>query len=86
MRKTIPVALRVCGENKDLTLRMRSTYARALFLDAGATLEDLRQAVTKLEETLRTARRVLGGSHPCTGTIETALRGARAALQAATEK
>ena len=81
MRKTIPVALRVCGENKDLTLRMRSTYARALFLDAGATLEDLRQAVTKLEETLRTARRVLGGSHPTTGAIERALRDARAALQ-----
>ena len=60
---------------------MRWIYAAALYEDDNATLEDLRQAVTKLEETLRTARRVLGGSHPTTGAIERALRDARAALQ-----
>ena len=32
--------------------------------DDGATLDDLREAVTTLEETERTARRVLGGAHP----------------------
>jgi polysaccharide deacetylase 2 family uncharacterized protein YibQ len=59
---------------------MRESYARALFLDTGATLEDLRKAVTTLEETARTARRVLGGAHPVTVWIEGASREARAAL------
>ena len=49
---------------------------------AGATLDDLREAVTTLEDTGRIARRVLGGSHPTTRAIEGALRDARAALQA----
>ena len=35
-----------------------------------------------LEETERTARRVLGGAHPTTAGIEVALRDARAALNA----
>ena len=59
---------------------MKWNYAEMLYLDDGATLDDLREAVTTLEETLRTARRVLGGSHPTTGTIEHALRNARGAL------
>jgi hypothetical protein len=86
----MPVARRVLGESDHLTLSMRSVYASALYRDDAATLDDLREAVSTLEDAERTARRVLGGSHPCTGTIETALRGARAALisalQAATEK
>ena len=55
---------------------------RALFKDDCATLDDLREAVTTLEDTERIARRVLGGAHPTTGGIEAALRGARAALRA----
>jgi tetratricopeptide (TPR) repeat protein len=90
LRQTMPVARRVLGESDHLTLSMRSVYASALYRDDAATLDDLREAVSTLEDAERTARRVLGGSHPCTGTIETALRGARAALisalQAATEK
>ena len=46
----------------------------ALYLDTGATLDDLREAVTTLEDTERTARRVLGGAHPLTKSIELALR------------
>ena len=61
---------------------MRWYYADALYEDDGATLEDLREAVTTLEETERTARRVLGGAHPTTNWIEAALRGARGALAA----
>ena len=57
-------------------------YARALYKDAGATLNDLREAVTTVEDAARTARRVLGGSHPLTAGIETSLREARAALRA----
>ena len=51
-------------------------------MDDGATLDNLREAVTTLEETERTARRVLGGAHPLMYTIELCLRNARAALRA----
>ena len=78
----IAVAQRVLGENKDLTLRMRLGYAAAIYRDPGATLEDLREAVTTLEETARTVRRVLGGAHPTTLKIKHALPEARAALRA----
>ena len=54
----------------------------ALCEDAGATLADLREAVTTLEDTERIARRVLGGAHPTTESIEDDLQGARAALGA----
>jgi hypothetical protein len=81
-RKTIPVARRVLGEGHDVTLKLRWTYAEALYFDDGATVDDLREAVTTLEETERTARRVLGGAHPDATGIEKSLRDARAALAA----
>ena len=52
------------------------------YKDDGATLDDLREAVTTLEDAERIARRVLGGAHPTTGWVEIALREARAALRA----
>ena len=82
MRKTMPVARRVLGEEHRLTLKMRKSYAGVLYLDPDATLDDLREAVTTLEETERTARRVLGGAHPTAEVIEGALRNARALLRA----
>ena len=45
-----------------------------LYKDDGATLDDLREAVTTLEETDRTARRVFGGAHPLTVDIEDSLQ------------
>ena len=78
----MPVARRVLGESHDLTLRMRRIYALALYEDPAATLDDLREAVTTLEDTIRIARRVLGGVHPTTEGIEQDLRDARAALRA----
>ena len=81
LRNEMPVARRILGESKDITLRMRWNYAEALFR-AGATLDDLREAVTTLEETDRIARRVYGGAHPLTKNIEGTLRKARAALRA----
>ena len=82
LRKTVPVARRVLGESHGLTLRMRWNYAEALYKDPGATLDDLREAVTTLEEIERTARRVLGAAHPLAAGIEKSLRNARAALRA----
>ena len=46
------------------------------------TVDDLREAVATLEDTVRTARRVLGGAHPLTLTLEAVVRKARAALRA----
>ena len=81
MSKTVPVARRVAGEDKYLTLMMRMHYARALYQDEeSATLKDVREAVETLENTARTARRVLGGAHPMVGTIERNLKESRAAL------
>ena len=48
----------------------------------GATLDDLREAVTTLEDTERIARRVLSGAHPLTTSLEDDLQDARAALRA----
>ena len=82
LRKPMRVARRVLGENHHLTLRMRLAYARALHRADGATLDDLREAVTTLEDLERIARRVLGGAHPITEMIEDELRNARATLRA----
>jgi hypothetical protein len=57
-------------------------YAVSLYEDPAATLDDLREAVTTLEETTRTARRVLGSAHPTTVNYERGLQKARAALAA----
>ena len=62
--------------------RSRFIYAAALYEDPAATLDDLREAVTTLEDVERTTRRVLGGAHPTTMNIERSLRDARAALRA----
>ena len=82
LRKPMPAAQRVLGESHELTLMIRWNCARALYQDDDATLDDLREAVTTLEDAARIARRVLGGSHPTTMGIEVCLRLARAALRA----
>ncbi|CAH0365655.1 unnamed protein product, partial [Pelagomonas calceolata] len=78
LRKMITVARRALGEDDITTLRMRMNYGQALYKDDDATIDDLREAVTTLEETERIARRVFGGAHPLTWTIEDDLRDTRA--------
>jgi len=85
LRKNIPVAQRVLGENHEFALRMRAYYAGASHMDARATLGDLRKAVTTLEELVSTTRRVFGGAHPLAMNFEESLRRARAALRAREE-
>ena len=82
LRQTIPIARRLLEENDDTMLRMRCFYAEALYRAEDATLDDLREAVTTLEETEPITRRVLGDAHPFTEAIKYALREARAALAA----
>ena len=61
---------------------MRKLYGEVLCRADGATLDDVREAVETLEDTARTARRVLGGAHPMVGKIERNLRESRAVLRA----
>ena len=83
LRELRPVAQRVLGESNELTLRMRWVYARALYQDPAATLDDLREAVATLEDMAPTARRVYGGGHPLASAIDDELQDTRAALRGA---
>ena len=56
-------------------------YALMLCTVEGATLDDVREAVTMLEESALIARRVLGSAHPVAAAIESHLRASRAALR-----
>ena len=80
LRKTMPVARRVLREEHRITLKMRWNYALALCCDPSATLDDVSEGVSTLEDAGRIARRVLGGAHPTTEGIENALRDAQAGL------
>ena len=60
---------------------MRRAYAESLCRADGATFDDLREAVTTLVETDRTARRVFGGAHPLTSAIKQYLQNTRATLR-----
>ena len=72
--------------NESMTALMlqlaRANYALALHQDPGASDDDLREAVTTLEDVRRTARRIFGATYPITDSIEWFLRDARAALRA----
>jgi len=80
--RTLPVTRRVLGKNSTTTLASESIYAEALYGDPSATLRDLREAVTTLEDAERTARRVFGGAHPTTVGLGAELKLSRAALRA----
>ena len=62
----MPVARRVLGQNDELMLKTRSVHAEAFYRDPNATLDDLREAVTTIEDLERIARRVLGECHDTT--------------------
>ena len=70
------------GDCEDATLKLRWNYAQSLSKNPNATLDDVREAVTTLEDTARTARRVLGSARPTTESLEDELRTARASLSA----
>ncbi len=80
MRKMMPITRRVLGDENILMLRMKKIYAEAIYVDDCAKLNDLREAVTRLEELERTARRVLGGAHPLTEAVERGLETSRRAF------
>ena len=86
-------SMRNCRESRRLDSASRSAagaaarwiYARALYYDPGATLNDRREAVNTLEDAERIARRVLGTAHPVASGIERELQKCRAALTRVTD-
>ena len=82
LRKTMPVARRVLGELHEVTIKMLWIHAETLYMDADATLDDLREAVITLENETRTARRVFGSANPLVVGFEKTLRNARNVLRA----
>ena len=76
--KTMPVAQRNLGANDLYTLTARKVYAHMIYDDEGSTLDEVREAMTMLEEAAPISRRVLGGTHPLTLQIETILNYLRA--------
>ena len=82
----LSLARRVLGKDARLTLKMRWSYAMALYSDPAATLDDLSEAVTTLEDTVRLARRVFGSAHPITKGVEKSLRLSRARLDGSTSR
>ena len=76
------MARRALGTSHVTTLKMRWSYARALFCCDDATLDDRREAVATLEELERTARRVLGSAHPHVADIAEEFQWARETLSA----
>ena len=61
-------------------IRLGDQNLRSLYMDDVATLDELREAVTTLEETESKMRRILGCAHPDVAGIKVSLRYARAAL------
>ena len=62
--------------------RPRVNPPRLIHEDTTATLANLREAATTLEEIVPTARRVFGGEHPLAKGTELSLQNTRAALRA----
>ena len=60
----LPKSRKLLGEEDDITLGLRYSYAQALVYKPVPSLEELRLAVAVLEKLERTALRVLGPSHP----------------------
>ena len=77
IRKTVPVARRILGESDEGTLKMRWTYARTLYEDDSASLDDLREAVTTLESVAKSWKQVFGDLHPETPRVQSVLEIAR---------
>ena len=80
LREILPVARLVLGEAHEVTLKMKKNLGEALYKDAGATHDDLREAVNTLEDTVRIARRIFGGSYPLVTSMGKFSQEARAAL------
>ena len=58
--KGVGESTRLLGFDHDITLRLRSNYAMAIYMDPNSSLQDLTSAVETMEKVLRVRRRVFG--------------------------
>ena len=65
LRRTVPVARGVFGNDHDVTLSLREDLSRAI-LDGESSAEDKREALRMLEEVAGVMCRVMGPAHPDT--------------------
>ena len=82
LRKQLPAAQRALGADHDTVIHLRWIYADSLRTDAGASREDLVEAVTLLDELSRTTQRIYGPAHPLTYNLQGALGRTRETLAA----
>ena len=80
LRDNIPVARRTLGTDHELTLDLRTSYARAIYSDTNSARSDVHEAVAILEDVVRTARRVFGLQHPYVAAYRRFLENARMRL------
>ena len=64
LRDVIPRSRRALGNEHHRTLDLRWVDARAIYRDTNSSLGDLHEAVTTLEDVVRTTLRVMGAHHP----------------------
>ena len=74
IREQLPKARRALGEEHEIVLRFRSTYAHLISVFTGVTRDDLDEAVTILAELDPMTRRIYGPAHPFSATIQSHLK------------
>ena len=82
LREQLPAAQRALGADHDTVIHLRWIYADSLRTDAGASREDLVEAVTLLDELSRKTQRIYGTAYPLTCNLQGALGLAREKLAA----
>ena len=82
LRDRIPEAIRACGNDHDITFRLQRMYAQCLYLNDGASREDVTAAIAQLEDIDRRQTRIYGAAHPQTRSTRRRLAAARAKLRA----
>ena len=84
-RKQSRVARRALGPDHEITLRLRSQYARSLLIRSSTPpRSDWLEAIEVAEDVVETSRRVLGTSHPLTMHFQEMLERAKELVRIAT--
>ena len=83
--KALPAARRALGSDHELTIKLECRLARASYADEGASLDELRQAISMYEDLIRRARRIFGDSHPAAESMAARIEEARVILARRTQ-
>jgi len=84
-RKQSRVARRALGPDHEITLRLRSQYARSLLIRSSTPpRSDWLEAIEVAEDVVTTSRRVMGTSHPLTTHFQEMLERAKELVRIAT--